>query len=118
MIAALESGILSRPQLPAGQPRAVDQCLQLRPGDLRMDATAEPAVCCCNQVVSPDDVCEAQDPLHCHDVLGMLDHVGGNGQITPGIRILPSGKRMLLPDVVLVFMADIRGLDLKAGPVR
>src|SRR4051794_26610826 len=49
--------------------------LELGPGDLRVDATAQPAVGRADDLLGPDDVDEPPDAIS-HEI-GVLDHVGG-----------------------------------------
>src|SRR5215470_7510543 len=70
----------SIPQLLAGQARALDQRLELRPHDRGMNAAiegalGEAAIGADHYVLAPDEIGEAQRAFG--DQLGMLDHVGG-----------------------------------------
>src|SRR5262245_32038902 len=57
-----------------GQFRALRERFELRPGDLRMHAPAEPTVGRSNDLVGADRLGEAQNPVR--DDLRMLDEIG------------------------------------------
>ena len=88
--------------------RALRQRLELRPGDLRMNAPAEPAVGRSDDPLPADEVGEAQDALG--DQLRMLDHVGGVADDARQHQLVV-GQLHLLPDLPLVLVADIAGLE-------
>src|SRR5262245_37380682 len=67
----------SGPEALRGQFRALPQRLELRPGDLRMYAAAQPAVGRRDDLVAPDSLGEAADAV-CDD-LRMLDQIGRVG---------------------------------------
>jgi hypothetical protein len=66
---------LSAPELSGGEFRALRQRLELGPGDLPVNATAETAIGRRDDPLATDEVGEADDPLG--DKFGVLDDVGG-----------------------------------------
>src|SRR5215469_12582794 len=63
----------SAPELPGGAPGALDEGLELRPRDLRMDAAAETAIGRRNDPLPPDQPRKAHDPIG--DELGVFDDI-------------------------------------------
>ena len=101
-------GCDSAPELAAGQRGPLRQRLELRPGDLRMDAAAQPAIGRGDDPLPADEIGKAQDALG--DQLRVLDHVGGVAD-DAGQDQLVVGQLDLLPDLPLMLVADIAGLE-------
>src|SRR6516165_8447374 len=99
---------LRRPQLFASEPGARDQCFELGPGELRMDAPAEAAIGAGNDVLAPHDAGKSQDAVG--DELGMLDDVGGVAD-DPRDQDLALGQFDVLPNSPFVRVANIARLD-------
>jgi hypothetical protein len=96
------------PELAAGEGGALRQRFELRPGDLRVDAPAETAVRRCYDAFPADEVGEAQDPLG--DELRVLDDISGVAD-DAGQDQLVVRQFDVLPDLPLVLVADISGLE-------
>ena len=73
-----------------------------------MDARAHSAVGARDHVLPPDPLGEADDPLG--DELGVFDQVRRVGDDARR-ELLPFRQLYVLPEVVLVLVAHIRGLD-------
>src|SRR5271167_265627 len=93
----------SAPELMAGQCRALRQCLELGPSDLRVDAPAKTAIGRGDDLLAADCIGKAQDTLG--DQFGVLDDVGG---VADHARQDQLAVRELdvLPYLPLVLVAD------------
>src|SRR5215470_15329500 len=98
----------SWPELLARQPRAGAQRREFRPGNLWVNASAETAIGPGDHVFTSDDACETNEPVG--DKLGVLEDIGC---VTDDARNQDLALRQLriLPDLPLVLVADIAGLD-------
>jgi hypothetical protein len=101
------------PQPPRGDLSALCKRLELRPRELRMHASAKPAVGRSDDVVAADHLGKTHDPVRDH--LRVLDHVGrvsdDAGQDRLAVRQLD-----VLPHFPLVLVADVRGLERVGVP--
>jgi hypothetical protein len=62
------------PELAGGEGRALRQCFELGPGDLRMDAAADPAIGRGDDALPADEIRKPNNALG--DEFGVLDDVG------------------------------------------
>ena len=98
----------SVPQTLGRELRALRERLELRPGDLRVHAPAQPAVGRRDDVLAADDLRVAGDAVG--DELGVLDHVRGVAD-DAGHQHLALGQLDVLPQPPLVLVAGVRGLE-------
>ena len=91
-----------------GQRCPLRQRFELGPSDVRVNASAETAVGGGDNPLLADKVDKAKDALA--DGLGVLDHIGGVAD-DPRQDQLAVGKLNVLPDLPLVLVADIAGLE-------
>src|SRR5580704_5694020 len=100
--------LVLRPQFVGREPGAGDERFELGPDELRMNSAAEAAIRAGNDVLAPRDPGEIEDAVG--DDLGMLDDVGGVADDTRN-QDLPFGQLDIPPDLPLVLVTDVAGLD-------
>src|SRR5450759_577381 len=98
----------SVPKFFARKPRTLGKCSKLCPGNLRMHAPPQAAVCPRNNVLAPDSLCVGQNAI-CNE-LGVFNHIGCVAHDTRDEN-LPVWQLDLPPDLILVLMADFAGFD-------
>src|SRR5262252_1242890 len=104
----MAAGSTATPELPGGAPGALDEGLELRPRDLRMDAAAETAIGRRNDPLPPDELCKAHDPIG--DELGVFDYVRGMADDARHDQFAV-GQFDVPPHLPLLRMADIASLE-------
>src|SRR5277367_1999765 len=104
----------SVPELLGREPGAGGQSLQLCPGDLWVDAPAEPAIGAGDDILAANDVGVAHDPVG--DDLGMLHDVGSVADDAWDEQ-LAVRKLHVFPNAPFMFMANIARLHRIGGGV-
>src|ERR1700737_1280050 len=93
---------LTKAELAARNPRPLDPCFELGPGDLRMRAPAEAAIGSGHDILSADALGETHEALR--DQLGMLDGISRVAD-DAGHQDLARGELDRVPHGVFVLMA-------------
>jgi len=96
------------PERSRGQLRALRQHLQLCPGDIRMHAAAQAAICAGDDVFSAHQTRKTRDSFG--DQVRMLHHIGRVADDARN-KNLAVGQLDVLPNTPLVLVPRVRGFD-------